>query len=302
MSDPRQRLIANGLMLVTAAIWGFAFVGQREGMAYIGPLMFNGIRFLLGTFSLLPVLWFYRNTPRVRGERVPERLLWMGGAIAGTCLFLGATCQQIGLQYTTAGKAGFITGMYIIFVPLVGLFVGQRPTLETIVGACCAIWGLYLLSIHGDLKMSTGDLLNLIGSFFWTAHVLVIGWLSPKLSAIRLSVIQFFITGLISLLLGLWLEPFSLAGLQGAAWAIVYTGLMSTGIAYTLQVVAQQWAHASHAAIILSLEAMFAVLGGWLFLGETLSARGLFGCGLMLGGMIVSQVRILPGATVDSKA
>jgi len=294
MTSPRQRLVANGMMLVTAAIWGFAFVGQREGMAYLGPFTFNGIRFLLGTFSLLPVLWFYRNTPKVRSPQVPERLLWWGGLIAGFCLLMGATFQQVGMQYTTAGKAGFITGMYIIFVPMVGMFVGQRPTLETVIGACFAIWGLYLLSIHQNFSMSWGDVLNLIGSLFWTAHVLVIGWLSPKVSAIRLSIIQFFITGLVSLLLGLALEPISLDGLRGAAWAILYTGLMSTGIAYTLQVVAQQWAHSSHAAIILSLEAMFAVLGGWLLLDETLPFRGVVGCGLMLAGMIVAQIRIFP--------
>ncbi len=294
MTSPRQRLVANGMMLVTAAIWGFAFVGQREGMAYLGPFTFNGVRFLLGTFSLLPVLWFYRNTPKVRSTEIPERLLWWGGLIAGFCLLMGATFQQVGMQYTTAGKAGFITGMYVIFVPMVGLFVGQRPTLEAVIGACFAIWGLYLLSIHQNFSMSWGDVLNLIGSLFWTAHVLVIGWLSPKVSAIRLSIIQFFITGLISLLLGLILEPISLQALQGAAWAILYTGLMSTGIAYTLQVVAQQWAHSSHAAIILSLEAMFAVLGGWLLLDETLPLRGIVGCGLMLTGMIVAQIRIFP--------
>lgn len=300
MISPRQRLIANLMMLVTAAIWGFAFVGQRQGMAYLGPLTFNGIRFLLGAFSLLPVLWFYRNTPKVRHPEIPERLLWWGGLIAGVCLLMGASFQQVGMQYTTAGKAGFITGLYIIFVPLVGLFVGQRPSLETGIGACFALWGLYLLSIHRDFSMSRGDLLNLIGSFFWTAHVLVIGWLSPKVSAIRLSILQFFITGLVSLLLGLSLEPVSLSGIQGAGWAILYTGLMSTGVAYTLQVVAQQWAHSSHAAIILSLEAMFAVLGGWLLLDETLPLRGILGCVLMLAGMIVSQMRIFPAGKAVS--
>lgn len=294
MTSARQRMTANALMLLTAAIWGFAFVGQRTGMEYLGPNTFNGLRFLLGATTLLPVLWYYRKTPPVRNPEVKVSLVWWGGLIAGAVLFTGAAMQQIGLQYTSAGKAGFITGLYIVLVPMTGLFIGHRISLETWIGAACALLGLYLLSIHGDFKMSWGDTLELIGALFWTAHVLVIGWLSPKISAIRLSIIQFYVTGLISLAIGLSTEPVSLHAIQGAGWALLYTGLMSTSVAYTLQVVAQQWAQPSHAALILSLESMFAVIGGWLFLDETLPFRGLIGCGLMLVGMLVAQMRLFP--------
>ena len=294
MTTPRQRMLANILMLITAAIWGFAFVGQRSSMAHMGPLTFNGVRFLLGATSLLPVLWYYRNTPRVRHTRIPDSILWWGGLGAGLCLLLGSMLQQAGLQYTTAGKAGFITGLYIILVPMVGRFIGQPISRETWIGALFALVGLYLLSIHDNFTMAWGDVLNLMGTLFWTAHVLLIGWLSPRVSAIRLSVIQFYVTGLISLALGLSLETYTPGGLEAAAGAILYTGLMSTGVAYTLQVVAQQWASSSHAAIILSLEAMFAVLGGWLLLDETLPLRGVVGCLLMLTGMIVAQLRLFP--------
>lgn len=294
MTSARQRITANALMLLTAAIWGFAFVGQRTGMDYLGPNTFNGLRFLLGATSLLPVLWYYRKTPSVRSPEVKTSLVWWGGLIAGAVLFTGAALQQVGLQYTSAGKAGFITGLYIVLVPMTGLFIGHRISLETWLGAACALIGLYLLSIHGDFKMSWGDTLELIGALFWTAHVLVIGWLSPKVSAIRLSIIQFYITGIISLAIGLSTETVSLDAIQGAGWALLYTGLMSTSVAYTLQVVAQQWAQPSHAALILSLESMFAVIGGWLFLDETLPMRGLIGCGLMLVGMLVAQMRLFP--------
>lgn len=294
MTSARQRMTANALMLITAAIWGFAFVGQRTGMEYLGPNTFNGLRFLLGATSLLPVLWYYRKTPSVRSPAVKTSLVWWGGLIAGAVLFTGAALQQIGLQYTSAGKAGFITGLYIVLVPMTGLFIGHRISLETWIGAACALFGLYLLSIHGDFQMSWGDTLELIGALFWTAHVLVIGWLSPKVSAIRLSIIQFYVTGLISLAIGLSTETISLHAIQGAGWALLYTGLMSTSVAYTLQVVAQQWAQPSHAALILSLESMFAVIGGWLFLDETLPFRGLVGCGLMLVGMLVAQMRLFP--------
>ncbi|WP_227519846.1 DMT family transporter [Mangrovitalea sediminis] len=296
MSSTRQRLIANGLMLLTAAIWGFAFVGQRTGMEHLGPFSFNGLRFLLGATTLLPVLWYYRHTPAVRHAEVKTSLVWWGGLIAGVVLFAGASLQQIGLQYTSAGKAGFITGLYIVLVPMTGLFIGHRISSETWVGAVCTLIGLYLLSIHGDFKMSWGDTLELIGALFWTAHVLVIGWLSPKVSAIRLSIIQFYVTGILSLIIGLATESISLEAIQAAGAALLYTGLMSTSIAYTLQVVAQQWAQPSHAALILSLESMFAVIGGWLFLNETLPFKGLLGCGLMLTGMLVAQMRIFPAS------
>jgi len=278
------------MLLLTAAIWGFAFVAQRVGMDYVGPFTFNAARFLLGALSLLPLLFILKPTP-IKPATGRFRLnLMQGGLIAGCFLFMGATLQQVGLQYTTAGKAGFITGLYIILVPMIALIWGQRTGRNTWLGALLAVVGLYLLSITDDFTLAYGDLLQLIGALFWAGHVLIIGWLSPQADALRLSIVQFFTCGLVSLGVALFIESPTFASLGDAWQPIAYAGLLSVGVAYTMQVFAQKTAPASHAAIILSLEAVFAVLGGYLLLGERLDTQGLIGCGLMLAGMLISQI------------
>ncbi|MDW7645515.1 MAG: DMT family transporter [Desulfuromonadales bacterium] len=281
------------LLLLTAAIWGFAFVAQRLGMDHVGPFTFNGVRFALGSLSLLPLWYLSRrrvNRASVMDPAVSVKLLLWGGVAAGVALFTGASLQQVGLVYTTAGKAGFITGLYVILVPILGLFWRQRPHAGTWGGATLAVFGLYLLCVTEEFTIAFGDLLELLGAFFWAGHVLLIGWLSPRVDAIRLSSIQFAVCSLLSLAVAVALEVISLQGLLSAALPILYGGLMSVGVAYTLQVVAQREAHPAHTAIILSLEGAFAALGGWLILGETLSARGLLGCLLMLAGMLFSEL------------
>lgn len=282
-----RTLRSDGLLLLTAAIWGFAFVAQRVGMDHIGPFAFNGIRFLLGAASLAPVIWWLGRGGAVRDS--DPRVLWWGGLLAGVFLFLGASLQQVGLVYTTAGKAGFITGLYIIIVPIIGLAFGQKTGGHTWFGGLLALVGLYLLSINEDFSLAYGDLLELIGALFWAAHLLVIGWLSPRCDALKLSCVQFVACGLASLAVAGVFEDNSLVGVQDAWLALAYAGLMSVGVAYTLQVVAQREAPASHAAIILSLEAVFAVIGGVWLLGEEMGLRGLIGCALMLAGMLLSQ-------------
>ena len=285
-----QTVRSNFLLLLTATIWGFAFVAQRMGMEHVGPFTFNGVRFALGGLSLLPLLYINRKRVSVRQTEAIS-LLW-GGALAGVALFLGASLQQIGLVYTTAGKAGFITGLYVVLVPLLGLFWKQKTTTETWLGACLAAIGMYLLSITGQFTIAFGDLLELIGAFFWAGHVLLIGWLTRRMDALRIAFVQFMTCSILSLLAALLTESIKLAGVTAAALPIAYGGLLSVGVAYTLQVVAQRHAHAAHAAIILSLEAVFAAIGGWLLLQETLSLRGIFGCGLMLAGMLLSQLQL----------
>jgi drug/metabolite transporter (DMT)-like permease len=292
---------ANILLLITAAIWGSAFVAQRVGMDYIGPFTFSGIRFLIGSAVLVPLaIWLnYRlknkvsNDAPVKSNQGSEEKgisLIMGSAIAGTVLFIGASLQQVGLVYTTAGKAGFITSLYIVLVPIMGIALKQKAGIGIWVGALFALVGLYLLSITSDFTLGYGDFLMLIGAFFWAGHVLVIGWLAPKHDAIKLSIIQFFVCGLLSMLVALAYETIVWANVMLAMDAILFAAIMSTGIAYTLQVVAQQDAKPSHAAIILSAEAMFAVLAGWLILGEILTTRGMVGCALIMVGMLVSQL------------
>lgn len=289
-----RTLKSDALLMLTATIWGFAFVAQRVGMEYVGPFTFNGVRFALGSLSLVPLMLLKRKNPSAITALLPpadrQTVAW-GGALAGLALFMGASLQQVGLVHTTAGNAGFITGLYVVIVPLLGLFWRQRPDLGTWIGAVLAAAGLYLLSVTAAFEIAFGDLLVLVGAFFWAAHVLIIGWLSPRIESIQLACIQFAICSLLSLITAAALETMTLQGLMGAALPILYGGLLSVGVAYTLQVVAQRDARPAHAAIILSLESVFAALGGWLLLGELLSARALVGCSLMLAGMLLSQLQ-----------
>jgi drug/metabolite transporter (DMT)-like permease len=283
-----RALRADLLLLATAAIWGFAFVAQRVGMAHVGPFTFNGVRFALGSLSLLPLVLMEarrKNPPKVDGVSTAR-----GAAMAGAALFLGASLQQIGLVYTTAGKAGFITGLYVVIVPILGLCYLQRTDAGTWIGAVLAAVGLYLLSVTEQFTIAFGDLLELAGAFFWAGHLLIIGWLSPRMPVIRLACLQYACCALLSLAAALVYEPIALGALQAAAVPILYGGLASVGIAYTLQVVAQKDAPPAHAAILLSLEAVFAALGGWMMLGEILPPRALLGCALMFGAMLVSQL------------
>lgn len=287
----KKNLQSDLILFLAATIWGFAFVAQRMGMDYVGPFLFNGTRFALGGLSLLPLL--YVRHKEMRESNDPRGMALAGGCAAGMVLFIAASLQQVGLVYTTAGKAGFITGLYVVIVPALGSFMRQRIRPGSWVGAVLAAVGLYLLCVTEKLSISFGDLLELGGAFFWSIHVLMIGWLSPRVSAIKLSIVQFMVCSLLSLATAFLTEAIVFGGLLKAAIPILYGGVLSVGIAYTLQVVGQRKAPPSHAAIILSLETVFAALGGWLVLGETLTTRGIIGCGLMLSAMILSQVHSL---------
>jgi drug/metabolite transporter (DMT)-like permease len=306
----RQTLISDVLLLLTATIWGFAFVAQRVGMEYVGPFTYNGIRFALGSLVLVPFVARKAAEGEPAGGRSPingGRTILLGGGLAGFTLFVGASLQQVGLVYTTAGNAGFITGLYVVIVPLMGLLFRQRANGGTWVGALLAAAGLYFLSITDQFTIAFGDFLELAGAFFWAAHVLIIGWLAPRMNPLKLALAQFAACSFFSLIAAAALETLTLEALILAAAAILYGGVLSVGVAYTLQVVAQRTAHPAHAAILLSLEAVFAALGGWLFLEESLSAREMLGCGLMLAGMLLSQlwglVRLsAPGRTALKQA
>jgi drug/metabolite transporter (DMT)-like permease len=280
---------SDSLLLLAAVIWGSAFVAQRVGMSYVGPLTFNGVRFALGALVLLPFASRGERHPLGETGDDPKKLPWSvlwGGGLAGVMLFSGATLQQVGLVYTTAGKAGFITGLYVIIVPLMGLFLGHWPGWGEWAGACMAAVGLYLLSVTEAWTFAPGDLWELIGAFFWAAHVLTLSWLSPRMDRMKLACTQYVVCSLLSLIGACLTETMSLDGIWGASVPIVYGGVLSVGIAFTLQVVAQRHAPPTHAAIILSMEAVFAALAGWLVLGEVLSLRGFSGCTLMFLGML----------------
>ena len=315
---------ADLLLLVTAAVWGFGFVAQRSGMQYVGPFAFNGIRFLLGSLSLLPLV-AWRNRGRQPATAPERKTLFFSSFLAGTCLFFGVTFQQLGLMATTAGNAGFITGFYVIFTPLFGIFLGRKTGIPTWVGAVLNLLGLFFLSYSSSLGgINPGDLVVVVSAVFWAFHVLIIDRLVQKNDPIALSSGQFAFVGLYAFAaaflveppLSAWLEKsggaFVTAGffywksfpvlisdlasgalpmsfISSAMIPILYGGLVSVGVGYTLQTTAQRLAPPAHATIILCLEGSFAALGGVLILREPVEPRIVFGFALMLAGMFVSQ-------------
>ena len=286
-----QSVRADLLMLLAAAIWGFAFVAQREGMETMGPFLFNTARFFIGTVFLFPIVWYLSKKNKTpTNKETSTKKLCIAGTVAGLFLCTASSFQQVGIQYTTAGKACFITGLYIFFVPRIGIFFGQRTGSGTWLGAFIAVIGLYLLSINEDFSIARGDLLQLICAVFFAAHVLVIGYVAKRMDPLKLSLIQYLVSGVLSFFIAIAIEVITWQMIVDTAIPLLYAGIMSIGVGYTLQVVAQQHAKSSHAAIILGLEGAFAVLGGWLILDENFSTRGLIGCGLMLSGMFLSQL------------
>jgi drug/metabolite transporter (DMT)-like permease len=283
---------SNLLLLLTAVIWGFAFVAQRAGMEFIGPFTFNTARFTLGSLSLIPLLLINQRRKFEKEKFLPlnDKKLLYGGLSAGTVLFLGATFQQGGLVFTDAGKAGFITGFYIILVPIMGLFIKQKTSFFTWLGAIVAIVGLYFLGVNESLDINIGDVLVLVGAFFWAIQILVIGFYSKRTDPFQLAFSQFVVCAALSFIVALISETIILRNILLAYLPVLYAGLFSVGIAFTIQVVAQREAHPANAAIIMSLEAVFAVIGGWMILNESIPLRGLLGCVMMLIGMILSQL------------
>jgi drug/metabolite transporter (DMT)-like permease len=294
-----KRLGANILLLLTAAIWGFGFVAQRVGSQSIGAFTFNGIRFALGSISLIPLLIYFNKRKKSDSDNestveVPPKKTILPGVLVGIALYAGATLQQIGLIYTTAGKAGFITGLYMVIVPIIGIFLGHKIGKSSWIGVGLAVVGLYLLSINENFSISYGDLLEVIGSVFWAIHILTIDYFSNRVEPLKLSCIQFATCSLLSLITALIFEQITISSILDALIPLLYSGLLSVGVAYTLQVVAQKNAKPSHTAIILSMESVFGAIGGALILGETMSNRGYMGCILILGGILVSQIKSSP--------
>jgi len=276
-------------MLLTAMIWGSGFVAQRIGMDYIGPYLFTGLRFMLGAIVLLPLV-LRQGRGAARHEPFLQRSLLLGGLCMGLALTLGINLQQVGLLFTSVTNSGFITGLYVIVVPLLGLIIGQRTGLGTWLGAILAVLGMALLSIDEDFQVASGDWIQLAGAFVWGLHVLLVSFFVGRHDAIRLAFIQFVTCAVISLMLAALFEEASLNAIWLAVPTLIYGGVFAVSVGYTLQVVAQKHAIASHAAIILSLEAVFAAIAGALFLDESLSLRGYIGCALMLCGMLAAQL------------
>lgn len=283
-------MTANLLLLLTAAIWGFGFVAQVLGMNYLGPFAFIGARFLLGALSLLPVIWYLQRHQSL--ERPSTGYLIFASCVLGTILFVASSFQQVGLLHTTASNAGFITGMYMVFVPIFGLMLGMATGVITWVGCLVAACGLYLLGVDDQYQMGYGDLLQLAGASIWALHILAIDHFTKHAPGLLLACGQFVVCAVLGVLVSVTHghETTTVDQLIAAGPTLVYAGIITVGVAYTLQVIAQAKANPVHAGIILSLEAVFGAVGGYLILDEWLDVRQLIGCGLMLLGMILSQL------------
>lgn len=290
ISLEKRELNANILLLITAMIWGLAFVAQRVGTDYLGPFTFNGIRFTLGACSLLPWIIFTNKTTKTKEKKsMNMNNVVIAGGISGCVLFIGSTLQQLGLAYTTAGKAAFITGLYMAFVPILGIFLRQKTRATTWLGVLCAVIGLYFLSVNDGFIIGKGDLYEIIGAVFWAIHILLIDNFTKRVDGLKLSFVQIITCAILSISAAAIFESINFTAIHRAIIPILYGGICSVGVAYTLQVIGQKNARPSHAAIILSMESVFASIGGILILNESLQFRGYVGCVLMLGGMLLSQ-------------
>lgn len=281
-----MRLKSDLILLLVAIIWGSAFAAQRVAADHLGPFVFNALRFFVGVIVLLPMARF-----RLKVER--GMLPWI--ALAGCALFAASALQQAGMQYTTAGNAGFITGLYVVLVPLVMVtFLRQTVSRWTWAAAMVATLGALLLSTGGELKLNAGDALELAGAVVWAVHVLLVGWLARRMDILSFVILQDLVSAVLNVLFSLFTDISTLSGLQPAVWAVLYTGVLSVGIGYALQGIGQRHAPPTDAALILSLEAVFAALFGYLFLNERLLPIQLFGCALILGAIVLVQLRSMP--------
>ncbi len=288
-------------MLLTATIWGVAFVAQSVGMEYIGPFTFNAVRCSIGGAVLIPVIfladWLEKREGQkkksVTGKEAAQerKTLLVGGLSCGLIFFLATNFQQIGIMYTTVGKAGFITACYIVIVPVLGIFLKKACGPAVWGAVTLALIGLYLLCMEGDgFSISRGDFLVLICAVLFSLHILAIDYFSPRVNGVKLSCIQFFICGILSAVFMLFTEKPVLADIF-AAWApILYAGVMSCGVAYTLQIIGQKGMNPTLSSLILSLESSISVLAGWMILGQKLSQRQLLGCAVMFGAIVLAQL------------
>lgn len=293
-----KRMKSNAMLLLTAFIWGCAFVAQSVGMDYVGAFTFNSVRCIIGSLVLVPVIFLMDGMKKrsgmseeeVREARGDSRTLLIGGISCGVVLAVASSLQQLGIQYTTVGKAGFITAMYIVLVPILGGFLGRR--IRPLIALCVAISvvGLYFLCMTEKLSLGLGDLLVLLCALVFSVHILVIDHFSPLVDGVRMSAIQFLTSGILCGIPMLLFEHPDLSSILAAWIPILYAGIMSCGVAYTLQILGQRDADPTVASLLLSLESVFSVLAGWVILGQSLSGKELFGCVLMFAAIILAQL------------
>lgn len=302
MKNSSFQLKNSLLLLLTATIWGIAFVAQSVGMDYVGGFTFNAVRSIIGATVLLPLIFFLDSRkPKVtltpEEKQKQKKTLLIGGICCGIFLCLASNFQQFGIKYTTVGKAGFITACYIVIVPILGLFLKKKCTAYVWIAVALSLIGLYLLCIKDGFSIGKGDALVFICAILFSFHILVIDYFSPLVDGVKLSCIQFFVSGILSGIPALIIEKPAFSSILAAWMPILYAGVMSCGVAYTLQIIGQKNMNPTIASLILSLESCISVLAGWVLLGQSLSMKEGIGCVIMFAAIILAQ---LPEKTAHS--
>lgn len=292
----KQQIKSSLILLLTATIWGVAFVAQSVGMEYIGPFTFNAIRCVLGGLVLIPVILVLKKkkeTGAENQEKEDKKTLWAGGIACGVILCIASNLQQFGIMEASVGKSGFFTALYIVMIPVIGIFIGKRPGIKLWFCVALAVVGMYLLCMKdGSFTIERADIMLLLCALAFSFHILVVDYFSPKVDGVKMSCIQFFVCGVLSAVGMLFTETPDIPNIQAAWLPLLYAGLLSCGVGYTLQIVGQKGINPVIASLIMSLESVISALAGWVILGQVLSPKEILGCVLMFVAIIITQIPI----------
>ena len=292
----KQQIKSSLILLLTATIWGGAFVAQSVGMEYIGPFTFNAIRCVLGGLVLIPVILVLKKkkeTGAENQEKEDKKTLWAGGIACGVILCIASNLQQFGIMEASVGKSGFFTALYIVMIPVIGIFIGKRPGIKLWFCVALAVVGMYLLCMKdGSFTIERADIMLLLCALAFSFHILVVDYFSPKVDGVKMSCIQFFVCGVLSAVGMLFTETPDISNIQAAWLPLLYAGLLSCGVGYTLQIVGQKGINPVIASLIMSLESVISALAGWVILGQVLSPKEILGCVLMFVAIIITQIPI----------
>lgn len=292
----KQQIKSSLILLLTATIWGVAFVAQSVGMEYIGPFTFNAIRCVLGGLVLIPVILVLKKkkeTGAENQEKEDKKTLWAGGIACGVILCIASNLQQFGIMEASVSKSGFFTALYIVMIPVIGIFIGKRPGIKLWFCVALAVVGMYLLCMKdGSFTIERADIMLLLCALAFSFHILVVDYFSPKVDGVKMSCIQFFVCGVLSAVGMLFTETPDISNIQAAWLPLLYAGLLSCGVGYTLQIVGQKGINPVIASLIMSLESVISALAGWVILGQVLSPKEILGCVLMFVAIIITQIPI----------
>lgn len=292
----KQQIKSSLILLLTATIWGVAFVAQSVGMEYIGPFTFNAIRCVLGGLVLIPVILLLNRKKEAgaeTGTKENKRILWTGGIACGVILCIASNLQQFGIMEASVGKSGFFTALYIVMIPVIGIFIGKRPGIKLWFCVALAVVGMYLLCMKdGSFTIERADIMLLLCALAFSFHILVVDYFSPKVDGVKMSCIQFFVCGALSAVGMIFTEIPDISNIQAAWMPLLYAGLLSCGVGYTLQIVGQKGINPIIASLIMSLESVISALAGWVILGQVLSLKEIIGCVLMFVAIVITQIPI----------